>query len=157
MIILIDTREQIPFRFSPDAQTQPATLPVGDYSILGLEEQVIIERKSLSDLLKSITHDRDRFVRELRQFRAYRLAVLMIEATWFEVTTGLWPHPSRVTPAVVIGSLMAFTAKYRVVPILAGDHDTAAMLTERLLNNFARSVERDYHAMTPPLVEKDKS
>ena len=54
-IIVIDSREQKPFRFSPGIETVTAALKAADYSLLGLEDDVAIERKSLSDLLGSIT------------------------------------------------------------------------------------------------------
>lgn len=52
MRILIDTREQQPFSFTRyEVATEPATLPVGDYSLPGFEDWAAIERKSLEDLI----------------------------------------------------------------------------------------------------------
>jgi DNA excision repair protein ERCC-4 len=68
-IIAVDSREQRPFTF--DAwPTAPATLAAGDYSIVGLEEHVAIERKSLDDLAGCCGRDRDRFKRELHRLQA---------------------------------------------------------------------------------------
>ena len=143
--IIVDSREQRPFEFSPGIRTERRALTVGDYSLGGLEDRVVVERKTLGDLLGSITHDRERFVRELRQLRAFSLAVLVVEATWGEIL--LKQYRAAVHPNSVIGSLMAFCIKYGVMPILAGDHVTGAQLTERLLLNYARLVERDYKAL----------
>lgn len=148
MIVIIDTREQMPLRFSPDVQTRRETLNVGDYSIAGLEDQIVIERKSLSDLLGSITSGRERFIKELRQLRAYRFAALLIECRWPTLLDGTWDVPTAVNPNSVIGSLMAFAIKYGVIPILAENHATAGRLAERLLANYARMVEKDYKALT---------
>ena len=74
MIVVIDSREQHPLSFSSAVQTEVAALPIGDYSIKGLEDDVVIERKSLGDLLGSITHERERFGKELRKMRAARFA-----------------------------------------------------------------------------------
>lgn len=38
MIILIDSRERRPYRFNGEVRT--ATLPIGDYSVSGLERHV---------------------------------------------------------------------------------------------------------------------
>ena len=104
--------------------------------------------KSLADLLGSITGGRERFTRELRQLRAFRFAALVIEARWPDVLLGTYKGvPSAVNPNAVIGSLMAFAIKYGVIPILADDHQTAAQLTERLLLNFARMIEKDFKAL----------
>ena len=52
MKILIDTREQAPFTFQGyDVDPEPATLPVGDYSLVGFEDRAAVERKSLDDLV----------------------------------------------------------------------------------------------------------
>jgi len=144
--IVIDTREQRPLEFSKCIHTITAALPVGDYSLRGLENQVVIERKSLGDLLGSITHGRDRFVRELRQFRSFRFAGLLVEADWDDIENR--HYPQKVHPNAVYGSLVAFCVKYGVMPILGGDHVTSARICERLLMNYARLVERDYKLLT---------
>ena len=144
-IIIVDTREQRPFEFSPGVRVEVRKLEVGDYSLAGLEDKVVVERKTLGDLLGSITHDRERFIKELRQLRAFSLAALVVEASWSEIL--LKQYRNAVHPNAVLGSLMAFVVKYGVVPILAGDHVVGAQLTERLLLNFARLVERDYRAL----------
>lgn len=141
--IITDTREQVPFRFSDAVQTRRAALAVRDYSLAGFEQDVVVERKSLADFLSSITHGRERFERELRQLRGFRLAVLMIETTWPDLLIGMY-GTSRVTPAAAVGSLMAFVMRYRVMPILCQDHATGAELTERILTLFARTIERDF-------------
>jgi DNA excision repair protein ERCC-4 len=140
--IIIDTREQLPYAFSSGVKTVVAGLPYGDYSLAGLEQEIVIERKSLGDLLGSITRERERFERELKALRTYRLAVLMIEADWGSILTG--NYRAAVSPAAVIGSLMAFVSRYGVVPVLAGDRGTAEILTERILCLEAVRIERDF-------------
>ena len=49
MKILIDTREQRPYKF--DIDTVTGTLTTGDYSICGLENYISIERKTIDDLI----------------------------------------------------------------------------------------------------------
>ena len=48
-----DQQEEIPFDLSP-LQTVRAHLTTGDYSVVGLEHVISIERKSLTDLLKCV-------------------------------------------------------------------------------------------------------
>jgi len=56
--MLVDTREQNPFNFSRFdgwfAGVEKQALKLGDYSIAGLEELCIVERKDLSDLVHSL-------------------------------------------------------------------------------------------------------
>ena len=62
--IIIDTREQRPLTFK-HFPSVTACLSEGDYSILGYEGRFTVERKSIADLVGSVTHDRARFEREL--------------------------------------------------------------------------------------------
>lgn len=80
MIILQDTREQNPLLFKGyDVTPEPATLPVGDYSLPGFTDRAAIERKSLDDLISCLINDsRDRFERELARGRHYDLFVVMV-------------------------------------------------------------------------------
>jgi hypothetical protein len=60
--LLVDTREQNPFNFARFqgwfAGIEKRALPLGDYSIAGLEDVCTVERKDLSDLVHSCTADR---------------------------------------------------------------------------------------------------
>ena len=53
LTVIVDTREQLPLELS--MCTIRGTLPTGDYSILGFEEYVVVERKSLPDLIGCMT------------------------------------------------------------------------------------------------------
>jgi DNA excision repair protein ERCC-4 len=120
--IMVDSREKLPYQFSSGVKTAVAGLPFGDYSLAGLEQEIVIERKSLGDLLGSITTGRKAFERELKALRTYRLAVLMIEADWGSILLG--NYRAAVSPAAVIGSLMAFASRYGVMPVLEPLHKT---------------------------------
>lgn len=154
MIITIDTREQNPYTFSDKVIAERGCLNVGDYSIKGLEERIVIERKSVGDFLGSITQGRERFTKELRQLRAYDFAGLVIEGDWRPLITGQWDVPTAVNPNSVIGSLLSFVTKYRVVPILAGNHFTAGIIVERLLSLYAADIERNYKTLSKTKPER---
>src|SRR5207302_3148955 len=61
-VVLVDTREQNPFDFFRFehwfAGIKKKALRIGDYSIAGLEEICVVERKDLSDLIHSLTTNR---------------------------------------------------------------------------------------------------
>ena len=84
MVIIRDTREQngYTFGFLPQDQVKVGTLPTGDYSIEGLEDQVTIERKSLADAFGTIGGQRKRFQRELERMTSFKYAAVVIEADW---------------------------------------------------------------------------
>ena len=64
--VLVDTREQNPFDFSRFeawfSGIERTALKLGDYSIAGLEDLCVVERKDLSDLVHSFTAERSVFV-----------------------------------------------------------------------------------------------
>src|SRR3990167_2143630 len=68
--VIVDTREQRPLRFK-DVPTIRRGLKTGDYSIEdetgSYEDRISIERKSLEDLLSSITHRREHFDAEIER------------------------------------------------------------------------------------------
>lgn len=146
--VICDSREQTPWRFSENVKVVIDTLKTGDYQIMGLDKHLVIERKAESDLLGTITTGRDTFIKELERMTAFRMAILIIESDWWTFETGSWRSPSRVHPNSVVGSILAFALKYRVMPILAGDHETAGRIAERLFIQYAAMLERDYKLMT---------
>lgn len=150
--VIIDSREKLPFSFSKNVHTTVAALRVGDYSLVGAENSLAIERKSLADLLSSITHNRVRFEKELCQLRAFRFACLLVESTWPIIM--MKQYSQDVSPNSIIGSLMSFKVRYNVSVLMADDHDTAGILCERILMNYARSVEREYRLIAKGSAEE---
>ena len=134
VVCIVDSREQTPLDLSP-LKTVPGCLPTGDYSILGLEHLVCIERKSLDDLLGCVGRDRERFERELQRMLAYPVRVLLVEATWAEIEMGQWR--SKVTSSQAMGSLIGWAAM-GIQLALVGSHERAGKFASRLLYTVAR-------------------
>ncbi|NLO32426.1 MAG: hypothetical protein GX117_03580 [Candidatus Hydrogenedentes bacterium] len=66
--IVIDTREQQPYTFDPERfETVRRALPAGDYSLVGSETRVAVERKSRSNFISTVIRTRKRFHAELRK------------------------------------------------------------------------------------------
>ena len=111
-IVQIDTREQCPLDIKA-YPTEIATLPVGDYGISGFSDwqnpAFIVERKSLSDLISSLTQGRERFMREVEKMRQFRFAAIVIEATEAEVAAG--QYGSKATPQSILQSLAAIQVR----------------------------------------------
>jgi len=143
--IIIDSREQRPFRF----KSLPAvrgTLDTGDYSIAGLEHLIAVERKSLDDLLACVGRERDRSKRELQRLRAYRFRLVVVETDAATIEKGQWR--SNLQPAHVLGSLGAWTAQYALPIWLAGTHEAAGHFVERFLFQCARCIASEHEAAT---------
>ena len=142
LVLIQDTREQRGWQELFDNPCCVATLSVGDYSVAGLEHLVAIERKSLPDLLGSLTHDRQRFERELAKARAYQRFFILIEADPGDVLHGRFGrYGSNCNPKSIWESIAAFSVRYAPF-IFAGSKHTAARLCESLLLKFAREQYR---------------
>lgn len=95
--VIVDTREQRPFDFTPftkwvgDWVTR--TLPTGDYSVEGMEAILALERKSLADIIGSVTQGRARFLRFCERLAEYRYKAILIEASYQDIKT---PYPNEV-------------------------------------------------------------
>ncbi len=106
--VLVDTREQNPLNFGRFrgwfAAIEKKALPLGDYSIAGLEDACVVERKDLSDLVHSCTVERAAFIRRLKLMGEYRHRLLVITSPLSQVKSR-YPHtnfdPNRVTQFLV--------------------------------------------------------
>jgi len=135
--IIIDTREQAPFLFSENVDTQRATLDAGDYSVAGLTATVAIERKSLDDLVGSITAGRERFMECCSRLGRLDFGCIIVEAALSDVIAGA--YVSKTRPQSVVGSMLAIHVDYGIPTIWAGGRSAAANLTERLLTRLWRN------------------
>lgn len=142
--LLIDTREQLPLMFD-DWPTASATLPVGDYGIAGFSDwdnpRFVVERKSLSDLIGSLTFGRDRFMREVEKLRQFGFAAIVIEASEAEVLNG--NYNSRTPPQSILASLAAIQVRAGVHILWVGDRHGAEVCVKRLARQFGRGIAKD--------------
>lgn len=140
---VIDTREQTPLDLSP-LRWEPGTLATGDYSILGLENVVSVERKSIPDLMGCIGQDRERFDREIMRLLAYPHRLVVVEGLLSDIESGT--YRSRVAPSAAMGSLLGWMAMG--IPFLfAGSHEAAGRLVSRFLFIAARRRWRESEAL----------
>ena len=128
LTIITDTREQDPLTFA-NLPTETGTLYSGDYSVKGMEEVFAIERKTIADIVGSLTSGRDRFQNELHRLRGYRFRRLLIVGTRHEIETG--EYRSRTKPRAVLASLAAVEARYDIPVIFSPTPQTAAALVEQ--------------------------
>jgi len=135
LVALIDSREQNPWCLDP-LDCKIASLPTGDYSLEGLADLVVIERKSLGDLLGVIGADRERFEKEMQRMMGFRHRVVVIEASWQELEAG--DYRSKVAPAAACGTIAAWTGRFQVGFHFAGNRESAEKFAIRFLVNAAR-------------------
>ena len=117
-VVLVDTREQQPIDFAPFSNwiggARRATLPAGDYTVEGMEDLLMVERKSLADLIGTLTTQRNRFFRECEKLTEYKYRAILVEASYENIKS---PYSSEWTdahPNGISGSLDAVECKYGI-------------------------------------------
>lgn len=153
--VLIDTREQAPLRFPPDLGVDcgVASLPAGDYSVRGYTSLIALERKSVSDLIGTLTKGRERFENELDLLTQYRWKAILVEGRRGDVEAGI--YRSLATPQSIMGSLRAIWMRWQV-PTFWCDSPVGCA---REVAWYARRLEEKYPELkeTHALPEASKS
>ncbi len=141
-VLLVDTREQNPLDFSRFdgwfAGIERKALQLGDYSIAGLEEICVVERKDLSDLVHSCTTDRCVFINRVRRMAKYPHRLLLVTSTLSQVKS---PHShAGVSPNRITQSLIAILAGLQVPFLCSETHE----LGEELVGSYLYQIHL-YH------------
>jgi len=157
MRILIDTREQEPYTFTGyEAATEPATLPVGDYSLPGFQDRAAVERKSLNDLIGShMGKDRERFERGLARGRHYDLIAVVVEASLADVSQAR--YQSDMKPQAALQSIVTFQVRYRIPFVWAGNRTGAEYMTYSFLAKYLREIGERYNLAVQAQDRKEKA
>ena len=151
-VVVVDSREQAPFHFTGieadksdggvDGQqlivpTTIMTLKTGDYSIVGLEDKIAVERKSIADWFNSIGTDRERFEREMERLALMDYAAVVIEGDWRELLLNSEQH-TRMNPKASHRTMISWSIKYGVHfwPCMSRRH--AELMTFQILRLYWR-------------------
>lgn len=152
-VVVVDSSEQAPFVFSGieaegkdkgrpmQVGTVVKSLDSGDYSIVGLESRVSVERKSVSDWFGSIGSGRDRFEREMQRLSEFDFAAVVIEGGWNELLIDR-PNTTQVSGKVASRTIASWSIRYGVhfYPCISRRH--AELWTFTLLSMFWRQWEK---------------
>lgn len=130
--IAVDTREKLPYDYKNGVRKK---LDCGDYSIVGHEDKIVIERKSLSDAYSTFGAGRKRFLKELEKLAKIDYAVIVLESTWDGIIRDK-PKYSRLSPMVVLNSLLSWSIRYDVRVMCVGSRATAKAITRRMLEHY---------------------
>lgn len=154
-VVLIDAQEKHPFSFQDvtGANGVPMLVPTqwkslgtarGDYSILGHEGLVHVERKSLEDAHSTILgwgERRERFESELKNLAAMEAAAVVVESSLEELVATA-PQYGRRTAGenakTLFRQVLAWQQDYRVPWVFAGNRQLAELTTFRVLERYWR-------------------
>ena len=103
---------------------------------------LVVERKSISDLIGSLTAGRSRLMREIERMKPFRFRAIIIEGTRAEIERGDYLSVAR--PESILQSLAAIEVRHNIHIAWGGTPDGCARIVERWCRQFARGIERDY-------------
>lgn len=125
-VAVVDTREQIPLSFRRFkgwfAGVEMRALPLGDYSVAGMENTCVVERKDLADLVHSFTENRAVFIKRLRRMSELPHSLLVITAPLSQIKS-VYPYGRRSNPNQVTQSLIAMLAGFRLPFVCTETHE----------------------------------
>lgn len=133
MRVIVDSREQKgwSFRGQPSVTLIKKKLETGDYSLEGYEDRVAIERKSLDDLIGTLTTGRQRFFAELERMRSYEVRTVVVEASIRQIEAA--DYRSQMKPAAILGFLGEIQINQFCPVQLVGSRAEAQIFTYHLL------------------------
>lgn len=149
--VAVDTREQAGWTFRGirgDARdknapvivrTERKTLQTGDYSIVGHEQQIAIERKEKGDCFHCMGADRERFEQQVQRLSLLPHGYVIVEADWLSVWAG---HPnSQLKPKVIHRTIISWQLRYRSVHwFLCPSRAFAEATAYRILESYHRKL-----------------
>lgn len=159
--VVVDTREQKPYKFPGIDDIVHDKLPVGDYTYEGFEDVFVVERKSLDDLASSVGTDRLRFENEIRRANGFAnrnendnpIPGTKPDAPLEEFAVVIEAHPddvysyagtkrcpnyySNIYPNSVIGTIEKWPSKYENLDFIwSGNREGAMQETLHLLDKW---------------------
>lgn len=145
MTIVIDTREQNPLPIKTDAhvKTITNTLSVGDYSLLGHETKIAIERKSLTDLFGTLGKGHKRFRRELERAKKYNYFAIVIEGDYDRILEKSFDGAkfSKIRGDVIAQILFTLNIKYGINIFFCQDRYQATRIVKEIFKSYLKNWE----------------
>lgn len=139
-VLIIDTREQEGYHYDFDrfpnwiAGTVRCALKTGDYTVEGYEDEIIIERKTLEDLVSTLTTKRKTFIKECQRMEAFKRKFIVIEATLARLKSP-YAH-SDAHPNSIFGTLIAIQERFGVQVMFAATRELAEEYTVSTLVKY---------------------
>ena len=140
IVITTDTREQLTLDFTKfrGVSSVRGTLKTGDYSIQGYEDTICFERKSVQDLVGTLTSGHTRFLREMERMRSFKAKYILIEHTPDVLYNYCAKHGWQRKFNTIIQSLLAYACHYQVRVRFCKDREDMAEYIVKKAREFLR-------------------
>jgi DNA excision repair protein ERCC-4 len=146
ILLVQDSREQLGYKDLFKSPCIVGALDCGDYSCAGIEHLMSIERKSLADLLGSLTSGRDRFEAELKRARSLHRFYILVECSPSDLLVPDFGKLSRAHPQSIWGTICTWSTRYHPF-IFGGNREASARLCEGLLLAYAKEFLKGSQAL----------
>jgi ERCC4-type nuclease len=123
--------EQKPWSFPPEVEVIHKPVRTGDYTCLGLEDRLCVERKSLGDFVKTLMQDWLRFTKQMNRMAGMDVAVIAVEATVQDVVAQ--NYLGAADPKSVFGKCAAIQVDYGIPVLWWGSREHAQQLAYQFL------------------------
>ena len=157
--LIVDSLEQRPYSFRRFhkwfAAIERRKLPTGDYSIGGLEDRVVVERKSLQDLFNCCSPygSREAFVGACERLSKLNFAALVIEGSITKILRAT--EFSSMHPNAVFGTIQALAVRWGIQPWFAPTRALAEEITACLLHKAYQLITLEQRGLPRRFVEGD--
>jgi len=142
--IVQDTREKKPWQFGTIGSLEGVVvkkLDTGDYSIEGMEELFMLERKaSANELFVNLGVHWERFEREMERAKPYKYKYLVIEALLPELYKG--SKYSKMSGKFIVARIFYIQHKYGVIPLFVGKSPYTTTLITQLMKSAISAEKR---------------
>jgi ERCC4-type nuclease len=118
-------------------------MATGDYSLMGFQDRLTIERKSIGDFLGSITADRQRFEREFERMAKFEFAAVVVEGQLSDVLEHARTK-TRIKTDSILGTINSWMIRYGVHFYFAMGRRHAEIETLQLLYQFWRNEQKRF-------------
>jgi len=117
-------------------------LRTGDYSLLNLENEISIERKSLIDLVNSLVQNRKRFKKELERNRELKYFAIIIEGHYTDLIHDRYKGSSytKVKGETISKILCTLHIKYGVNFFFTCDRNGSKKLIKHLFESYLKFI-----------------
>lgn len=149
LTIIEDSREQNPLNLGDirGVEVVRQGLKTGDYSLVGHEDEICFERKSVPDLVGTLVGGHERFLREMDRMKNFQVKYILVEHTAGTVYRYCERHGWEYKFDTIMQSLLAYAYHYQVRVRFCKDRDDMTHYIVAKSKEFLKEKESENERM----------